>query len=136
MYACMHVCINAFVYVRMYADIYGCTRAPMCVHQRAHICISQAFPVLHWHVQDTNATLQRVKNKLLQRAGNGGFRSLVRILKIMDDDGNRKLTKSELVGVCDPSAFVKGIVNGMRRGIFRVIARPSFERDSNVQVPK
>jgi Ca2+-binding EF-hand superfamily protein len=48
--------------------------------------------------KDTNATLQRVKNKLLQRAGNGGFRSLVRILKIMDDDGNRKLTKSELVG--------------------------------------
>lgn len=47
--------------------------------------------------KDTASSLARVKEKLLARAGDGGYRSLVRILKIMDDDGNRNLTKEELV---------------------------------------
>eukprot|EP01006_Ploeotia_vitrea_P000653 TRINITY_DN103415_c0_g1_i1.p1 TRINITY_DN103415_c0_g1~~TRINITY_DN103415_c0_g1_i1.p1 ORF type:complete len:564 (-),score=63.52 TRINITY_DN103415_c0_g1_i1:59-1675(-) len=45
---------------------------------------------------DTAATLNRVKNKLLQRAGTGGYRSLIRVLKILDDDGDRKLDSAEL----------------------------------------
>eukprot|EP01065_Artemidia_motanka_P043958 TRINITY_DN6186_c0_g3_i2.p1 TRINITY_DN6186_c0_g3~~TRINITY_DN6186_c0_g3_i2.p1 ORF type:complete len:563 (+),score=164.50 TRINITY_DN6186_c0_g3_i2:60-1691(+) len=40
--------------------------------------------------------LARVKAKILQRGGSAGFRGLVRTLRIMDDDGNRKLSRREL----------------------------------------
>eukprot|EP01006_Ploeotia_vitrea_P003754 TRINITY_DN113175_c0_g1_i1.p1 TRINITY_DN113175_c0_g1~~TRINITY_DN113175_c0_g1_i1.p1 ORF type:complete len:617 (+),score=91.89 TRINITY_DN113175_c0_g1_i1:91-1941(+) len=39
--------------------------------------------------------IDTVKTKILQRGGRNGFRTLVRILKIMDDDGNRKLNRYE-----------------------------------------
>jgi len=47
--------------------------------------------------KDTGTTLERVRAKFLQRAGQGGFRALVRCLTIMDNDGNHTLSREELV---------------------------------------
>eukprot|EP00668_Euglena_longa_P004661 GGOE01005443.1.p1 GENE.GGOE01005443.1~~GGOE01005443.1.p1 ORF type:complete len:557 (-),score=172.94 GGOE01005443.1:244-1779(-) len=46
--------------------------------------------------KDSASQLERVKAKLLQRSGGGGFRGLMRILKTMDRDGNHQLTGQEL----------------------------------------
>eukprot|EP01065_Artemidia_motanka_P032700 TRINITY_DN39690_c0_g1_i1.p1 TRINITY_DN39690_c0_g1~~TRINITY_DN39690_c0_g1_i1.p1 ORF type:complete len:573 (+),score=206.27 TRINITY_DN39690_c0_g1_i1:70-1719(+) len=40
--------------------------------------------------------LDRVRKKILARAGKRGFKGLARILRIMDDNGNKKLSKEEL----------------------------------------
>eukprot|EP01060_Flectonema_neradi_P038554 TRINITY_DN8132_c0_g1_i1.p1 TRINITY_DN8132_c0_g1~~TRINITY_DN8132_c0_g1_i1.p1 ORF type:complete len:551 (+),score=104.17 TRINITY_DN8132_c0_g1_i1:136-1788(+) len=40
--------------------------------------------------------LDKVRSKIIKRAGKRGFRGLTRILKIMDDNGNRQLDKPEL----------------------------------------
>eukprot|EP01063_Lacrimia_lanifica_P020906 TRINITY_DN28178_c0_g1_i1.p1 TRINITY_DN28178_c0_g1~~TRINITY_DN28178_c0_g1_i1.p1 ORF type:complete len:557 (+),score=228.60 TRINITY_DN28178_c0_g1_i1:72-1742(+) len=43
-----------------------------------------------------NVVLDRVRAKILKRAGKRGFRGLARILRIMDDNGNKKLSLAEL----------------------------------------
>jgi|UniRef100_A0A7S4CNR2 Ca2+-binding EF-hand superfamily protein len=41
--------------------------------------------------------IDTVKTKIMQRGGRNGFRSLVRVLRVLDDDGNKKLSRYELL---------------------------------------
>uniref|UniRef100_A0A7S4G5W4 EF-hand domain-containing protein n=1 Tax=Eutreptiella gymnastica TaxID=73025 RepID=A0A7S4G5W4_9EUGL len=57
-------------------------------------------------MQQTKPQLQKtgipivdaVRQRIFDRAGAGGFRALTRILRVMDDDGNRNLTPTEFHG--------------------------------------
>eukprot|EP00993_Chasmostoma_nieuportense_P000713 NODE_1656_length_1423_cov_26.699846_g1572_i0.p1 GENE.NODE_1656_length_1423_cov_26.699846_g1572_i0~~NODE_1656_length_1423_cov_26.699846_g1572_i0.p1 ORF type:complete len:411 (-),score=91.18 NODE_1656_length_1423_cov_26.699846_g1572_i0:48-1280(-) len=42
-------------------------------------------------------TVDKVRERIWRRAGKAGFRGLARVLKIMDDNGNRKLDRYELM---------------------------------------
>jgi Ca2+-binding EF-hand superfamily protein len=52
--------------------------------------------ILDASFKDSDTTLERVKAKFWQRAGTGGFRTLARILKTLDDNGNRQLDCAEM----------------------------------------
>jgi hypothetical protein len=41
--------------------------------------------------------IQKVRDKIIERGGSNGIRSIARLLSIMDDDGDRRLSKQELV---------------------------------------
>lgn len=47
-------------------------------------------------VMGAQTVLDRVKAKILQRAGGSGFRGIVRSLRLMDDDGSRTLSRREM----------------------------------------
>lgn len=42
------------------------------------------------------SVIDRVRAKILERCGGGGIKGMQRILAIMDDNGDKKLTKAEL----------------------------------------
>lgn len=59
--------------------------------------------------KDTTAIVSKVKARILQRAGQGRFRSLVRVMRTMDADGNQQLTLEELVqGLQTYGIFLSG----------------------------
>eukprot|EP00605_Chrysophyceae_sp_TOSAG23-4_P001099 GSChrysophyteH1.ASY1.ANO1.1205.1 assembled CDS len=45
---------------------------------------------------DVKALILRVREKIIERGGSNGIRSLQRLLAIMDDNGDKRLSKSEL----------------------------------------
>ncbi|CAM9205863.1 unnamed protein product, partial [Ectocarpus fasciculatus] len=44
-----------------------------------------------------NAIIEKIKQKIVERGGSNGIRSLGRLLSIMDDSGDKKLSKDELM---------------------------------------
>eukprot|EP01062_Namystynia_karyoxenos_P069209 TRINITY_DN6468_c0_g2_i1.p1 TRINITY_DN6468_c0_g2~~TRINITY_DN6468_c0_g2_i1.p1 ORF type:complete len:544 (+),score=203.50 TRINITY_DN6468_c0_g2_i1:107-1738(+) len=62
----------------------------------AFICAPAGSTFVPYKPERVTDALSRVKAKILQRGGSTGFRGLVRTLRIMDDDGNRKLSRREL----------------------------------------
>ena len=41
--------------------------------------------------------IQKVRDRIIERGGSNGIRSIAKLLSIMDDDGDKRLTKQELV---------------------------------------
>ena len=44
----------------------------------------------------TELIIEKVRQKIIERGGSGGIASVARLMKIMDDDGSRQLSRSEL----------------------------------------
>jgi len=62
----------------------------------AFVCAPAGSAFRPYQPEKRADVLSRVKAKIIERAGGTGFRGLVRSLRIMDDDGNTKLTRREL----------------------------------------
>eukprot|EP01062_Namystynia_karyoxenos_P070913 TRINITY_DN6630_c0_g1_i1.p1 TRINITY_DN6630_c0_g1~~TRINITY_DN6630_c0_g1_i1.p1 ORF type:complete len:575 (+),score=199.77 TRINITY_DN6630_c0_g1_i1:78-1727(+) len=71
--------------------------------------------------------LDRVRAKILRRAGKRGFKGLSRMLRIMDDNGNKKLSKDEL-----KSGFSTYQVSVTARELDTIFAY--FDKDGNGSV--
>ena len=41
--------------------------------------------------------IQKVRDRIIERGGSNGIRSIAKLLNIMDDDGDKRLSKQELV---------------------------------------
>ena len=59
------------------------------------VCAEAGSHFIPIHNGNQKSAIERVRTKILQRAGNLGFRGLTRSLRIMDDDGNKKLSRRE-----------------------------------------
>jgi len=66
-----------------------------------------------------------VKNTILKRSGTGGTRAITRVLRLMDDNGNKKLDKDEFVG----GLQTFGIDEKIAKTVF-----PVFDRDNSGSV--
>eukprot|EP00606_Chrysophyceae_sp_TOSAG23-5_P000814 GSChrysophyteH2.ASY1.ANO1.1620.1 assembled CDS len=77
--------------------------------------------------------MQKVREKIIERGGSGGIRSLQRLLAIMDDNGDKRLSKDELkyglrdygieLSTSDLDAFLVGIrgeLNERRKKLIRM----------------
>ena len=47
-------------------------------------------------MMNTNEIVDRVRAKIVQRGGSSGIKGLAKLLAIMDDNGDKKLSKEEL----------------------------------------
>jgi hypothetical protein len=45
---------------------------------------------------DTGDIIERVRRKIVERGGSNGIRSIAKLLTIMDDNGDKRLSKDEL----------------------------------------
>lgn len=62
----------------------------------AFVCAPTGSKFVPFKRANDEDALTRVKKKILQRGGSSGFRGLVRTLKILDDNGDRKLSRREM----------------------------------------
>jgi len=74
-------------------------------------------------------TLDRVRAKILKRAGKRGFKGLARILRIMDDNGNKKLSKEEL-----KEGFATYQMGVTAREMETIFAYFDVNKDGNISV--
>eukprot|EP01059_Diplonema_ambulator_P037188 TRINITY_DN969_c0_g1_i1.p1 TRINITY_DN969_c0_g1~~TRINITY_DN969_c0_g1_i1.p1 ORF type:complete len:544 (+),score=164.34 TRINITY_DN969_c0_g1_i1:44-1675(+) len=60
------------------------------------VCAPEGSTFEHYDPFERKDIMTRIRDKILERSGGLGFRGIIRSLRIMDDDGNRKLSRREL----------------------------------------